>query len=315
MSQMERIAFIDRRVRERGGVTVKEVAGRFEVSERQAKRDIEYMRDRLNAGIEYSTQKHAYYYESAPDLLDNFDEKTLLFYVFVKRIAENMNYLPVVSESLLGELSRHISRDYLPVSGRIEYDLTEFEQFSTEDVFVLLHALADRRQVDLVYRDSGGETSRRSIEPGKLINYTGKWYVAAFDHASGEFRTFLISRFISASLSKEPYRGEWDDARLEKFMNAGFGIFKRETVCETSIRFYDPVSIIVEKQTWHESQRTSRGTDEFGDYVEIALPVGSFDEILGKVLRYGSKARVVSPAGFAKRWKDEIRAMADKYLD
>ena len=45
MSQFERIACIDRLLREQGSVRTTEVAERFEVSGRQVKRDIEYLRD------------------------------------------------------------------------------------------------------------------------------------------------------------------------------------------------------------------------------------------------------------------------------
>jgi len=47
MSQFERIAHIDRLLREQGSVRTDEVAERFEVSARQVKRDIEHLRDRL----------------------------------------------------------------------------------------------------------------------------------------------------------------------------------------------------------------------------------------------------------------------------
>ena len=51
MSQFERIACIDRLLREQGSVRTAEVAERFEVSGRQVKRDIEYLRDRLDAPV------------------------------------------------------------------------------------------------------------------------------------------------------------------------------------------------------------------------------------------------------------------------
>jgi len=51
MSQFERIAYIDRTLRERDSLQSAEAARRFEVSTRQIKRDLEYLRDRLSAPV------------------------------------------------------------------------------------------------------------------------------------------------------------------------------------------------------------------------------------------------------------------------
>ena len=48
MSQTERILYIDRNLRTDRYLTVQDVADYFEVSTRQVKRDIEYLRDRFN---------------------------------------------------------------------------------------------------------------------------------------------------------------------------------------------------------------------------------------------------------------------------
>ncbi|MCX7026707.1 MAG: WYL domain-containing protein, partial [Spirochaetes bacterium] len=69
MSQTERIFHIDREIREKGGASVVEVATRFEVCERQVKRDIEYMRDRLDAPIFWSAARRRYEYSEPWDSL------------------------------------------------------------------------------------------------------------------------------------------------------------------------------------------------------------------------------------------------------
>ena len=62
MSQTERILFIDRRIRLAGKTTINETADKFEVSVRQVKRDIEYLRDRLQAPIIYDRKLKGYIY-------------------------------------------------------------------------------------------------------------------------------------------------------------------------------------------------------------------------------------------------------------
>ena len=106
------------------------MAERFEVSARQVKRDIEYLRDRLDAPIAYSRAKRAYSYERPFDELRFADEKLLLFYVLARSLAANEHYVPIVSAELLANLESHLARDYRPVSERISYELSLAEHLS-----------------------------------------------------------------------------------------------------------------------------------------------------------------------------------------
>ncbi len=98
MSQTERIFYIDLSIREGGGVSVADVASRFEVCGRQVKRDIEYMRDRLGAPIVWKASRRRYEYAEAWDCLQAADEKTLLTLAFLTAILEKYAYVPVLSK-------------------------------------------------------------------------------------------------------------------------------------------------------------------------------------------------------------------------
>ena len=165
MSQFERIACIDRLLREQGSVRTAEVAERFEVSGRQVKRDIEYLRDRLDAPIAYSRSRRAYCYERPFDELRFADEKLLLFYVLARSLAANEHYVPIVSAELLANLESHLARDYRPVSERISYELSLAEHLSMEDFTTVCQAMLLGRRLDLVYVDAKARCSERSVEP------------------------------------------------------------------------------------------------------------------------------------------------------
>jgi hypothetical protein len=133
MSQLERIVYIDRLLRERGKLKTAEVARRFEVGPRQVLRDLEYLRDRLDAPVEYDPSAKVYHYTEAFDTLRFADEKLLLFYVLARSLASNEHYVPVVTRELLAELESHVARDYRPLSERIHYELTISEDLSMEN--------------------------------------------------------------------------------------------------------------------------------------------------------------------------------------
>lgn len=54
---------------------------------------------------------------------------------------------------------------------------------------VLFGAVADRRPVELVYRDE-----RRQVDPYRLEFQRGHWYVSGFDHLRDEERTYRLDR-------------------------------------------------------------------------------------------------------------------------
>jgi predicted DNA-binding transcriptional regulator YafY len=67
-----------------------------------------------------------------------------------------------------------------------------------------LLALADaaRRHctVALSYTAWRGRSSTRDLDPYGLVLHTGRWYVAGWDHASGEIRTFRLDRVSAVEL-------------------------------------------------------------------------------------------------------------------
>ena len=59
MEQTERIYWIKRRLVQKGSFTREEVMARFEYSRASFKRDLDYLRDRLNMPVEWSTSNQA----------------------------------------------------------------------------------------------------------------------------------------------------------------------------------------------------------------------------------------------------------------
>ena len=317
MSQFERIACIDRLLREQGSVRTTEVAKRFEVSGRQVKRDIEYLRDRLDAPIAYSRARRAYRYERPFDELRFADEKLLLFYVLARSLAANEHYVPIMSAELLANLESHLARDYRPVSERISYELSLAEHLSMEDFTTVCQAMLLGRRLDLVYVDAKARRSERSVEPARLVNYAGRWYLVAWDLLREALRTFHLSRVERLSISKErvatpPPPGR-DAASIDAFLASGFGIFKGAATTEAAIRIRGNAAALVARQSWHPKQRVERGFGSDGEpYTDITVPVADWTELLGRVLSFGSAGEALSPPDFRGAWKEEIRKMGER---
>jgi len=194
MSQTERIFFIDRRMRDRGGVTVSQISQTFEVCARQAKRDIEYMRDRLNAPIAWSSPHRRYEYSEQWEGLRFADEKSLLALSFLRSILSQYHYVPVLSEELVALAQEKLGGRYAAIADKVIYELSDMESLDNDIAYALCQSLLDSSSLGIEYIDSKGQNSRRRIVPARLVNYSGKWYCIALDSLSGELRTFSVAR-------------------------------------------------------------------------------------------------------------------------
>lgn len=316
MSQTERIFHIDRSIRERGGVTVAEIAKKFEVCERQAKRDIEYMRDRLGAPIVWATYCRRYEYTASWDSLRFADEKSFLAFAFLKAILSEYHYVPIVSNDILALLKEKIAGRYAAIAEKVRYELPDMESIDGDIAYALCQALLRSRELKIRYTDSKAVESSRAIVPLRLVNYSGKWYCLALDSKSGEMRTFAISRIRNAKTAQPCGRSILPpDNEIERFLSSSYGIFKGEPIGRATLRFYGGAARSVREQVWHKDQTITPVSDGDGgatntpEAIDLTLPVHDWTELLGRALRCGSNCEVLAPEEFRAQWREEIGRM------
>ena len=307
MSKLERLTFIDRRVREKGGVRLRDITERFEISERQAKRDIEYLRDRLGAPLGWDASARLYRYGQPWNELAFADERALLFFVLTRAAATNLAIVPLADPSALERLRSMVPKSLLGLEGAIRYELPDFEPANQELLALILAAIKDGQGLDALYRDLEGRESRRFLQPLRIVNYAGTWYCIAFDPEAGGLRTFRLSRFVKASLSQRMPGAQPAPAEVDAFLDASYGMFKGGEGKRACLRFFGRAREIVRLELWHPDQSTAEGTDPVrGDWFELDLPVSHWDEVLGRLLRFGADAEAVSPPEFRQRWKWQV---------
>lgn len=307
MSQTERILYIDKKLRLSGKVTVFQVAEHFEVSVRQVKRDIEYLRDRFNAPIIYDRLIKAYKYEEKFTDLEFADQNLMMSYLALQSITKNQHFMPVYAENMLDAIKVEVSSDYRELCSKISYELPVYETIKSDYFEDICSSMRDRHCLDIVYINLKGEESRRKIEVHRLINYSGSWYAVSFDCTKKDFRIFHLSRILSMSLTEEKFsvHPKQFEEQLDNFVK-GYGIFHSNTTETVKIRFFNTAMRIVSTQTWHSQQKVTQGNDGKADYLEFSFPASEFTEIVNKLLSFGSDAVPVYPEALVDLWKKQI---------
>jgi len=314
-SSAERIFFIDRMIRKHGKITVKEMAAHFETSERTIQRDIDSLKE-IEAPIVFSKEKRGYIYSEPFELFKFADEKMTLFYVLLKKISESMiPYIPVVSEEILKECGKSITSRYRAIFDYVGYESPENEKCNIVFAAKVLESIACRTQLETIYKNSAGLSSSQILEPLYFLNYSGKWYLIAFCPKSSCKKNFLLSRFESIENTENSFENKISKEDVLDFIQSGFGIFKNTNITDVTIRFYEPVSQIVEKQIWHKNQLVTSGNKDGKTYMDLTLPVADYTEIIGKTLFYLPHAEPVSPPDFRAMWLEKLKTASEIFLE
>ena len=319
MANLERIAYMNHRIKTHGFVTRQEVAERFEVHIDTVLRDIGYMRDYLSAPIKYSRELGGYVYDSPFEMLfDSFDD-AVFYYIFVKQLSDSMNlggipYVPVISKEILSKISSYIPAEFEGLLDRISYDSSDLDTMELNNFRNILESLLLKVRLEIKYLDSKGDVTSRAIEPVKLINYSGKWYLLAYCHKRKGLREFLVSRFTESRITEEPFSEIYTKSEIDRFVGSTFGIYPSGKSGTATIRIYEPASYFFLKQKWHKDQIMKETVVDGKKCLEITLPIGEYhNEIIARVMRYSPECEIVSPPALRKEWLDHIKTIYEKF--
>ncbi len=308
MSVLERIYFLHQRIQAGRFPNATDLVEAFEISAATAHRDIAYLRDRLLAPIAFDPKRNGYFYSSDGFHLPFEDlPRIVLFLAIVQKMAmeSGLEHLPelVRLQKTLSHLLNLTSQDPADL---VHCEWVEVEPVDQQIFSTVLTALTERLQLDINYRKLAGQETRRRVEPLKLINYQGRWYLFAWCGLRQADRMFHLARIATAALRSESVTHPAPNA---SYLQGVFGIFKGEKRFQAVIRFRDKAAEIVRQQQWHPEQFL----EEKGDCIELSLPAADDRELLMKILQFGSQAQVVAPAELKERVLEEIRKMAAAY--
>lgn len=320
-TQFERLKALDAKIRAKEYPTRRSFADEWEVSIKTVQRDIDFMRDRLNAPIEYSTELKGYYYTEPSWFLGSIPikEGDLFSLLIARQAVQQYKGTPIARK--LEEVYDHIAE---ALSGQLEIRPEEIPaEFSfvnppaipiDEQIWeTVCRAILDRRTLSAVYkRRDAKQGSARKIDPYHMANIQGDWYVFAYSHNRDRVQQFAIGRFESVKRTKDSYALP-SDFSAEELMKNTFGRFaSMEEMTEVRILIKAEATLDVQDRAWHPQQKLLKRDN--GD-LELCFPVSGggnlpFLNVKEWVLSKGRYAQVLAPEKLKSIVADEIRVMA-----
>lgn len=324
MDRTERFYKIDKLLGERGRASFDELLNALSVSAATLKRDLEYMRSRLNAPILWDRELRAYRFESEskqvgsryelPGLWFNASEiyalltmQHLLMCIdlggllgpHIQPLVARLNALMGTADDLQGEIRKRVKIIGLTTRRR---NLPEFE--------VIGAALLRRKRLTIrYYARSTGEVTDREISPQRLVHYRDNWSLDAWCHTRDGLRNFSLDSVQSAELLDKNAK-EISAKALDEILCAGYGIFAGKEVSWAILRFSPQFSRWVSAETWHPKQRSR--FDEAGRFV-LEVPFSDHRELMMDILKYGQEVEVLAPEDLCRKVAAEIRKLAGLY--
>ncbi|HEX6138017.1 MAG TPA: WYL domain-containing protein [Casimicrobiaceae bacterium] len=307
MDRTERFYRIDQLLQERDVVSRDVFLDVLEVSLATFKRDLEYMRDRLNAPVIWDADAGGYRYGKAPRTGPRYALPGLWF-------NEAEAFALVMMEHLLASLDHGglIGPHIAPLRARLTAILGIGEA-SAADVRKRIRLLAfaprklplehfeeigratlKRLRIHIVYyARSTDRTSERDVSPQRLVHYRGNWYVDGWCHLRDGLRTFAIDGIGSVTLLGETAR-EVPLKTLEDYLATSYGIVRGGgDVQWAKLRFSAERARWVGSEVWHPDQRAA--FDPAGRYT-LELPYRDDRELLPEIVKHGADVEVLAPA-------------------
>lgn len=311
MSRLERIYSFHQRLKRNSFPNAQTLMEEFELSRATAHRDISYMRDRLLAPLKFDSSRKGFYYSDQDFTLPFEDSPRILFLMgLLNKMADEagLGGLPEMKK-LAKRLSQLIAPGYEQLMDDVLCQWIEVESLSPAIFETIIEAVLKDRLLEIEYCSAKAAISRRTLEPQRLINYQGRWYLLAYCHLRDAHRLFHMARVEQAVVGIK--RTGAPRPASKSYLDEAFGIFTGPIRYHATIAFTGTAAELVRRQFWHENQHI----EEKDGAIILSLPVNDDREIMMKILQYGGQATVLEPASLRLRIQQEITKMLARYQE
>ncbi len=306
MSQTERLYRIVRMLEDaRQPVPLARFLDELEVSRATFKRDLDYLRDRLDAPIVWQRAEGG-----APGgyRLDGPQDDSTDHYGI-----RGMWFNPSEISGLMTRIALMLGTaadDPAEVSRRVRI-LHSANRRSAPPCFdTVAQATMKRQRLEIDYHTrSRGATSRRAVSPQQLLHYRENWYLLAWCHKADGLRTFALDAMHAAQTCIEPAH----EVAPEVFQDAVgkvFGIITGRGRQLAELRFSAEVAPWVGKEIWHPEQRMQEDPD---GGIRLEVPYSDPREILMEILRHGPDVEVIGPAELRSEARARLQRALGRY--
>ena len=319
MDRTERFYKIQQLIHRHKVVSARRIRDELEVSPATFKRDLEYLRSRLNIPIVWDREHNGYCFDPQAQLQELpglwFSAEEIHALLTMKQLLENLQpgLLGPHVEPLLKRLTAAIGSQEHPadeVARRIRILHMAHRAVPLKHFQAAAQALLERRQLAITYYTRArDEQTQRVVSPQRLVHYRDNWYLDAWCHLRDDIRSFAVDAIRAAQMIDQPAR-EVPAEDLEETLSSGYGIFSGRATYWARLRFTPQRARWVAVEEWHPEQRTSFDSD--GNYL-LEVPYSDDRELVMDILKHGPDVEVLDPPALRERVRELVNETLRRY--
>jgi predicted DNA-binding transcriptional regulator YafY len=319
MDRTERFYRIQQLLHQHRSVPVERFLRELEVSLATFKRDLEYMRSRLNIPIVWDREINGYRFDKSVGVQELpglwFSDPEIYALLTMQRLLENLE------PGLLGSHVAPLLERLRTAIGSADHSANEVQRririlHLAKRAMPLKHfqlaarALLERKRLRIkYYTRARDEETQRDISPQRLVHYRENWYLDAWCHLRQDIRSFAVDAIREAAMLDDKAR-EVREGELDEVLASGYGIFSGRDVQWAVLRFTPERARWVATEQWHPQQRSRFDSD--GSYV-LELPYSDHRELVMDILRHGPEVEVLGPEDLRRTVRDALRTALNLY--
>ena len=322
MSDPERLHRIKYMIQQRKCVPIEDFMSELEISKATFKRDLEYLRSRSKADIEYDRYLGGYKFKEGSDINKIeltgiwFSEKEATALVLMQHLLSSLDQggligphiepLTAIIDGILGQ-SETTAKE---LRKRIKVIGMGSRKNSIENFSEIGAALLKRNRLQLDYYSKGkDENTKREISPQRLIYYRENWYLDAYCHLREGLRSFALDGILTAVLTNTKAQ-EVSEKECQEHFAQSYGIFSGKATQRAKLRFTPEHARWVSGEHWHGQQV---GSFDKEGYYNLEFDFNQDPELVMDILKHGSGVEVVSPGSLKNKVKAELEKALQNY--
>jgi len=303
-------------IRNKPGITVCELAGAMERSERTIYRWMNELSCDLNVPVVYLDGGYKLI-SCPPGRCADLTPEELLALRLSLKSAPFADGSPIKAhaECAWSKIKKAASGENLQqlVDMADSYSVNEKSTGSDADpavADVLQHALNQHRRVRVLYRSQNSAAVRKyEIDPYAIVFRRHSWYLLAYCPTRGSVLQFKLLRFVEAVETGDTFQTP-DDFSVEEYFRLSWEAWGGGEPTHVKIRFSPKVAGIISETRRHPTQVVHPQQD---GGVVMEVMVSGINEIAGWLMGYGKEAEVLEPESLRDYVCDHAKGMVCCY--
>jgi predicted DNA-binding transcriptional regulator YafY len=315
MNRIDRLVAILIHLQSKKVVTAREIADRFEISQRTVYRDIRALEE---SGVPLGSEAGLGYFISQgyhiPPVMFTRDEAAAM--LTAEKMMEKLTDNSLVSQYSsamfkIKSVLRNAEKEYLEKLDSHIY-VVQPPNLSN-DIFPnnyisLIHKAFTGNQILQIeyYSTSAKEFTNRNIEPIGLCFYGSRWHLIAFCKLRDEYRDFRIDRIRQMQPTGEIFSKQ--HLSIKEYFPS---LNKNKNFKTVVIRFPNDLAKELNEQKYYYGFISEK---KVGKVVEMSFLVDSFEWICYWLLSLGAKVTVKEPIELISFVKQKVKELSKYYL-